>query len=177
MIDYIDNAREKEARKHEAENDRLNKENRELIEEVKRLIRAPQGSLALSEVERREKVLRDDLAKEHERREMAVREEKINLLNRMAQKNALMKNKENQEIIEKKDTLMAHKDKDYQQIIEKKEVRALQENRHNQNRLDGAAAFHLQLAYSNQAQVHETASVFHDFLTTNQQTLITTDPR
>ncbi|KAG6942506.1 hypothetical protein JG688_00018077 [Phytophthora aleatoria] len=174
MLDYIDAAREKEARKHEAENDRLNKGNRELTEEVKRLIRAPQGSLALSEVERRQKVLRDELAKEHERREMAAREEKIDLLNRMAQKKALMdalmaqKDKENQEIIEKKDALMAHKDKDYQQIIEKKEVRALQENRHNQNRLDGAAAFHLQLAYSNQAQVHETASVFHDFLTTNQ---------
>ncbi|KAG3107970.1 hypothetical protein PI124_g14772 [Phytophthora idaei] len=78
----------------------------------------------------------------------------------------VQKDKEHQENLEKKD-------KDYQQLIEKKEVRALQENRHNQNRLDSAAAFHLQLAYSNQARVHETANVVHDFLTTNQQTLNT----
>ncbi|KAG6950602.1 hypothetical protein JG687_00014139, partial [Phytophthora cactorum] len=47
------------------------------------------------------------------------------------------------------------------------------ENRHNQNRLDSAAAFHLRLAYANQARVHKTANVVHDFLTTNQQTLNT----
>ncbi|KAG2772091.1 hypothetical protein PC129_g12350 [Phytophthora cactorum] len=222
MLDYIHGAREKEARKHEVEKDRLKKDNMKLTEELKRLIRAPQGSLALSEVERHEK----ELAKQHERRDIVAREEKIDLLNRMAQKDALMaqkdketqeplaskdkgtkellvqkdnetkellaqkdketkellaqqdarmaqKDKDYQEIIEKKNTPIEKKDKDYQHLIEKKEVCALQENRHNQNRLDSAAAFHLRLAYANQARVHKTANVVHDFLTTNQQTLNT----
>ncbi|KAG3240324.1 hypothetical protein PI124_g14771 [Phytophthora idaei] len=137
-----------EAKRHEADKDRLKKENRELEEEVRRLIRAPQGSIALSEVERRERVLREELkeaaerrekvsreemekeAERHERREMAVKKEKFDLLNRMAQKDSLLaqkdalmaqKDKETQERLTQKDALMAQKGKEHQENIEKKD--------------------------------------------------------